>query len=105
MDDTLKFTDASGAVRLIYPDTIRRAVLLASPDILEYAAQQIAPNQLNVQLEVIAGTEHAAMAAVQDSLETELARYGIRAAELRVTIGIPAQTLSLKRRRVARLIP
>ena len=104
MDDTLEFLDADSQVRLVYPDTIRRAVLLASPNILEYAAQQITPNQLNVQLEVTAGFENATTTAVQRSLETELAHYGIRAARLTVSIGIPAQALSLKRRRVTRLI-
>ena len=104
MDDTLEFLDADSQVRLVYPDTIRRAVLLASPNILEYAAQQIKPNELNVQLEVTAGFEDASTTAVQRSLETELAHYGIRAARLTVSIGIPAQALSRKRRRVTRLI-
>ena len=105
MDDTLEFLDATGAVRLVYPDTIRRAVLLASPNILEYAAQQTAPNELCVQLEVAPSFEHAAIASVQQSLETELMRYEIRVTRLTVTIGIPAQMLGSKRRRVKRLIP
>ena len=105
MDDTLEFLDADGLLRLVYPDTIRRAVLLASPKILEYAAQQIAPNQLDVQLEVRPSFESAAIASVQHSLHTELSRYGIRAARMTVTIGIAPQTLNSKRRRVKRLIP
>lgn len=104
MDDTLEFLDTSGEVRLVYPDTIRRAALLASPSILEYAAQQRAPNELSVQLEVTPSFEAAAMTSVQHNLETELARYGIRASRLSVTIGIPAQALNSKRRRVTRLI-
>lgn len=104
MDDTLEFLDTSGEVRLVYPDTIRRAALLASPSILEYAAQQRAPNELSVQLEVTPSFEAAAITSVQYNLETELARYGIRASRLSVTIGIPAQALNSKRRRVTRLI-
>ncbi len=104
MDDTLEFLDLTGAVRPVYPDTIRRAVLLASPSILEYAAQQLIPNELSVQLEVAPGVESAAIASVQQSLKNELGRYGIRAARLSVTIGIPVQMLNVKRRRVTRLI-
>ena len=101
-DDTLEFRGADGP-RLVFPDTIRRAVLLASDRITEYAAEQSAPHELHVFLEVAPGSELAAIQAVQESLRRELARYGIRDAKLSVALGIAPQAANIKRRRVKRL--
>lgn len=101
-DDALEFHSADGP-RLVFPDTIRRAVLLASDRVLEYAAVQSSPNELRISLEVARGHEIAALEAVRESLRRELSSYGIRDAILKVELGIAPDAANVKRRRVRRL--
>ncbi len=100
-DDTLEFIGKHGTVP-VFPDTVRRAILLAHPQILEYAAQQSSPNQLRVWLEVAPGFETEAVSAVRESLQREWARYRIQNSQLEIGLGIPRQIANQKRRRVTR---
>jgi putative adenylate-forming enzyme len=101
-DDTLEFHGATGAT-LVFPDIVRRAVLLASDAILEYTATQTEPNRLHVSLEVSAENETAALNAVRVSLERELRRYDIHHPRLEVSLGIARDAANIKLRRVKRV--
>jgi phenylacetate-CoA ligase len=51
-DDVCQFIATDGTPRPFFPDTIRRAILLASPQILDYRATQERPGHLHVALVV-----------------------------------------------------
>lgn len=100
-DDVCHFIDASGALRPIFPDTLRRAILLAHADIDDYQITQHAPGELDVRLR-ISGDRDAVMRAVQHTLEETAAEYHCRAPLVRIEEGLDALAPGAKRRRVRR---
>lgn len=104
-DDCCRFISADGGLRIFFPDTIRRMILLASGQIAEYQAVQARPGQLCVHLQVAAGADFGAVAqAVRASVAATLAQYGCRSAELEIAEGLDAAIPGAKRRRVRCLI-
>lgn len=102
-DDLFEFAGAGGALRPIFPDLIRRIVLLASPDVADYQAIQDRPGQIEFRLELRAGADwDAAAQATRASLATTLAGYGCRAGEVAVVRGLLPPPPGAKRRRVWR---
>jgi putative adenylate-forming enzyme len=101
-DDVLEFELVSGGLRSFFPDTIRRTILLASPQILEYEAVQEQPGQLRVHLEIEPGFETNVKASVKTSLTQTLEQYGCPPAKLEVVLGMPARIPNVKRRRIRR---
>lgn len=101
-DDVLEFELAAGGLRLFFPDTIRRAILLASSDILEYEVIQEQPGLLRVHLEVKPGSETNVQASVTTNLTQTLEQYSCRPAKLEVVFGLPDRAANIKRRRIRR---
>ncbi len=101
-DDVLEFEQFTGGLRPFFPDTIRRAILLASSQILEYEAIQAQPGQLRVHLEVEPGSETSVQASVSSSLVQTLEQNGCRSAKLEVVFGLSDRAANIKRRRIRR---
>jgi phenylacetate-CoA ligase len=101
-DDVLEFESASGGLRSFFPDSIRRAVLLASPAILEYEAIQEQPGHLRVHLDVVPGSESHVLNSLQDSMLEMTSGYGCRPARLELVFSLPERAANTKRRRVRR---
>ena len=103
-DDILAFLTPAGETVDWYPDTVRRAVLLASGEIADYAASQSRPGELCVYLELVPGAELARVeVAVRESFARLLESSGCRPAQLRVCTPLPPPTSGAKRRRVQNL--
>jgi putative adenylate-forming enzyme len=101
-DDLLEFEQIAGGLRPFFPDTIRRAILLASAQILEYEVVQKRPGQLRVHLEVEPGSQTAVRESVRASLAKTLEQYRCRSAHLEVVFGLPERAANVKRRRIHR---
>jgi putative adenylate-forming enzyme len=101
-DDMLEFEQDSGGLRPFFPDTIRRAILLASSHILEYEAVQEQPGQLSVHLEIESGSEMTVRNSVTANLAQTLEQYGCHPAKLEVVFGLPERAANIKRRRIRR---
>jgi phenylacetate-CoA ligase len=109
-DDVLYFFESAAgkahrdALRPFFPDTVRRAVLLADPCVADYAAEQDRPGNLHLFLDVADGAPFDAIAAaVRESVASVVAQYGCRPAEIELERGVPATAPGAKRRRVRRL--
>lgn len=103
-DDLCSFVLRAGGTRIFFPDTIRRMILLSSPDILDYHALQTRCGQLCISLAVPSTVSFAAVAeAVRASVAATIAHYDCRPAELTVQQGLPSVVPGAKRRRVQRL--
>jgi putative adenylate-forming enzyme len=101
-DDVLEFELTAGGLRPFFPDTIRRAILLSSSQILEYEAVQEHPGHLSVHLEVKLGFENEVQASVRESILQTLEQYDCRPADLEIFFGLPARAANIKRRRIHR---
>lgn len=87
--------------RPVFPDSIRKMILLASDSILDYEATQEKSGQLTIRLEVQPGVDFTAVAAdVRKSVKTVLNSYRCQADSLVVEEGIAPREPSAKRRRV-----
>jgi phenylacetate-CoA ligase len=100
-DDVCHFIDSSGALRPIFPDTLRRAILLAHPDIDDYQITQHTAGELDVRLQ-IKGDRDAVIQSVRRTLEETAAQYHCRAPLVRIELGLEPVPLGAKRRRVHR---
>lgn len=105
-DDVCYFSKPDGRLRPFFPDTIRRAILLASPDVLDYQAFQERPGHLRVHLSV-AESAHFEVAAnqVRDLIHDTVDQYGCMAQEVTILEGLEPSAPGAKRRRVVRLYP
>jgi putative adenylate-forming enzyme len=101
-DDVLEFEQVSGGLRPFFPDTIRRAILLASSHILEYEAIQEQPGQLRVHLEIEPGSEANVRESVNERIAQMLEQYGCSPAKLEIVFGLPDRVPNVKRRRIRR---
>ena len=101
-DDVLEFEQVAGGLRPFFPDTIRRAILLASSQVLEYEAVQEQPGFLRVHLEVEPGSEATVRKSVQQQFVQMLEQYECRSAQLEIVFGLPDRTANVKRRRIRR---
>lgn len=102
-DDLFEFATHAGALRPVFPDLIRRMILLASDAIEDYQASQDRAGALHIALELRPGVEWAPVAqAVEQSARRTLAAYDCVADTIVVERGIPALPPGAKRRRVWR---
>lgn len=102
-DDVCFFQTHNGTTRPFFPDTIRRMVLLSSPQIKDYQATQMGTGQLTIYLDVADDASFDAVAAdVRANVHAIVAQYGCRSPELQIVTGIPPTPPGVKRRRVQR---
>lgn len=103
-DDLCYFFDGTGQRRPVFPDTLRRALLLSSPAILDYTLVQTHDGALTAHLLVDPAAAFAeAAGAVGATLQATLTRYGLQPAALTVVAGLPPRPADAKRRRVQRI--
>ena len=102
-DDILYFRAQDGAIRPFFPDTIRRMVLLAGPQIEDYMAVQECMGQLRIYLAVQEGEDFEEVAGhVRTSVDDTIAQYCCLPAEVSIERGVPPAGAGVKRRRVVR---
>ncbi len=100
-DDICYFESLAGGTRPFFPDTIRRMILLASPDIVDYLVVQERCGHLHVYLSTVPGASFSAVAqAVQASVATTVAQYTCRPATVSIEQGLVPLPPGVKRRRV-----
>jgi phenylacetate-CoA ligase len=100
-DDVCYFADDLGEWRVVFPDVIRRMVLLAEAPVLEYQAVQSARGQLRLAVQVAEGADFGLVERIlRESVVRELARYRCVVARLEVVEGIAPVPAGVKRRRV-----
>jgi phenylacetate-CoA ligase len=103
-DDVCYFEADAGGARPFFPDTIRRMILLASAQILDYQAVQARCGELHICLVVPDGTPFDAITqAVHASVAATVAQYGCRPPIVTIAQGITPPAPGAKRRRVQRL--
>jgi phenylacetate-coenzyme A ligase PaaK-like adenylate-forming protein len=102
-DDLCYFFDNSGARRPVFPDTLRRAILLSSDAILDYEIVQERDGQLQIHLLAEAATPFDAVAnAVSETVQSTLVSYNLQPAAVTVQAGLTPRPADAKRRRVQR---
>ena len=103
-DDICYFESQIGGTRPFFPDTIRRMILLASPEITDYQVTQERCGELRIHLAVMPTASFSPVVqSVQNSIATTIAQYDCRPATVSVEQGLPALAPGVKRRRVLRL--
>ncbi len=102
-DDLCRFPIVEGE-RIVFPDTLRRAILLAGSGLHDFQIHQERPGALTVHLELEPGAAYPEIAAsVEESIRRELGALGCRIEHLDVRRGLPAREVGTKRRRVIRV--
>ena len=102
-DDIFDFHTRAGAARPVFPDLIRRMILLASPDIVDYQATQDRCGQIHIYLEVRPTGDWPGIAqALRRSVQTLLASYDCIATSIEMTRGLLPVAAGAKRRRIWR---
>jgi putative adenylate-forming enzyme len=103
-DDICYFESLTGDSRPFYPDTIRRMLLLASPQIVDYQVIQEQYGQLRIHLSVApTASFDAIVQSVNASIATTIAQYECRPATIQIEKGLPPLMPGVKRRRVQRI--
>ncbi|HEU5100967.1 MAG TPA: F390 synthetase-related protein [Roseiflexaceae bacterium] len=102
-DDLFDFPTRAGGLRPVFPDLIRRMILLSSPDIVDYQALQDRCGQIQIRLDIRPESDWAAIAdTVRRSVQATLASYDLCAAEIELARGMLPVAPGAKRRRVWR---
>jgi putative adenylate-forming enzyme len=100
-DDCCRFPCDDGSLRLLFPDAIRRMILLADSRITEYHVVQPGPGALHIALDVSAADLFPDVARlVRARVHSTLREYGCTVASLEISHGVPAPVPGAKRRRV-----
>ena len=100
-DDLCWFPTGEDTLRVIFPDAIRRMILLADERITEYHAVQPTAGELELHVAVRDSREFPVIATrLRDAVHAALGEYGCRAVSVTVHEGVPQSTPGTKRRRV-----
>jgi phenylacetate-CoA ligase len=103
-DDIFHFHQEDGAVRLIFPDVIRRAVLLASDDIVDYEVVQDRVGSVRIHFVHRQKASYDAVAeSLRRSVEQTLREYACTATSIEIEGRLPSRSRSEKRRRIRRM--
>ena len=98
------FKTLEGKNRAIYPDTLRRMILLATPDIEDYQIYQEGYGQMRVHVQIAAGVDKEMIkTCVLTSIASTLAGYNCQNAKVQLEFGLEPPVPGKKRRRVQRL--
>jgi putative adenylate-forming enzyme len=100
-DDLCWFPQADESLRVVFPDAIRRMILLADDRILEYYAEQSEAGELRLAIAVRDADAFAIVATkLAAVVHAGLQEYGCRATRVLVDSGVPKRAPGAKRRRV-----
>lgn len=103
--DLCYFEGGRGRITL-FPDQLRRAILLPEGRLRDYRAVQRADNALDVTLEFSTGVNPTeGCCAVQRQLRDMLASLGCHTPHLHIKVGVETQPATEKVRRVRRIAP
>ena len=106
VDDICHFQTADGFERLVFPATLRKMVLVSSPDILDYEAIQERDSHLRVRLDIEPNVDfHGVSLLVRQAIEAGLKEQGVGAVQLEIEQGKPRRFITRKLRRVRRVLP
>lgn len=98
-DDICRFVQPDGALRTIFPDTLRRAILLAHDAIDDYQITQRKPGALDVRLRITRDAPEV-LRAVQRTLEETARQYDCVVPSMTIEEGLEPRSADQKRRRV-----
>ncbi|MBW7881130.1 MAG: adenylate cyclase [Caldilineaceae bacterium] len=102
-DDVCYFPTTSGNRRPVFPDALRRMVLLSSPSIIDYQIVQCQDGHLRIHLDTAPGVAFGPIAAsVTEQVQRILGGYDCLPARLEIERGLLLQAAGTKRRRVRR---
>jgi putative adenylate-forming enzyme len=100
-DDICYFESLAGGKRPFFPDTIRRMILLASPEIADYQVVQEQVGRLNIHLALAPGASFdRVIQAVRESVAATIAGYDCRMGAISIEEGLEELAAGVKRRRV-----
>lgn len=100
-DDLCWFPQSDDTLRAVFPDAIRRMILLADAQITEYSVVQDAAGELRIAIDVSHAADFTAIAKqLERCVRETLTSYGCHAVALRVNRGVPPTAPGAKRRRV-----
>ncbi len=100
-DDLCWFPQRDETLRVVFPDAIRRMILLADDRVLQYRALQSSAGTLDIGIELARASELSDVShRIVASVHIALAEYGCRASAVTVHAQIPALAPGEKRRRV-----
>lgn len=103
-DDVCYFTEPGGGRRAVFPDTIRRVILLSGPEITDYQAVQEQDGHLRIHLEISPEADFDRVARrLRCDMEASLPQYGCRAEAIAVERGLKPVSPGAKNRRVRRI--
>jgi phenylacetate-coenzyme A ligase PaaK-like adenylate-forming protein len=103
-DDVCYFEGTDGGTRPVFPDTLRRMVLLAGGEVRDYQVFQEGIGRLRIHLEPTPEAEFSMLEhAVRESVARTLGRYDCRARDVRIERGLEPVPPRAKRRRVQRI--
>ena len=101
-DDVCYFAAQQEGMRPVFPDTIRRMILLASPHITDYQVVQERCGQLHIYLTIVPTASFAEVTqSVRESIAATLAQYNCQPATVQIEEGLPPAVTGTKRRRVS----
>jgi putative adenylate-forming enzyme len=102
-DDLCYFFDSQGTRQPVFPDTLRRAILLSSDAVIDYEIEQTHDGQLQIHLLTDAAVPFEVIArAVIETTQATLVSYALQPAVVTVTAGLTPRPADAKRRRVQR---
>ena len=102
-DDVCWFERRDGGTRPFFPDTLRRAILLASPAIADYALVQEPDGSLQVHTRLDAGADEATtLDAIRASITATVEQYACVVPPLAVDAALEPAAPDAKRRRIQR---
>ena len=100
-DDLCWFPQSDDTLRAVFPDTMRRMVLLADARITEYRVEQHEAGAVRIQVEVSEPTAFGEIAVrIQQAVRDSLRDYECSATEVSVSEGLTRLLPGQKRRRV-----
>lgn len=100
-DDLCWFPQSDDTLRAVFPDAIRRMILLADARITDYRAEQPAAGVLRIELDVAdASVFHAVAESLSATVRSALQSYGCRAIDITIAQGVSPPVSGVKRRRV-----
>ena len=103
-DDVFYFPRHEGDPRPFFPDVMRRAVLLSSPDILDYEVVQDRPGAVRIHFVCAeSASRDTVIQALRESMVRTITQFGSTVSDVDVVPWLPTHPLHEKRCRVRRV--
>jgi len=103
MDEVIRLRHESGEWQSVYPDMIRRRIIMSQEGVQEYRVNQVADDQLHIHLLCSENTYKSSCEQVKKSLNIYFEERNLRLPELTFFDHIPPSN-AIKRRRIIRTV-